>query len=75
MATLRYERRFPRFPAKYLREWFTPNEAKLLAILLHMVGPARIVFEEAGNVPEPPEDEVFMKRQISRLYEEVKDWE
>ncbi|MDR2143976.1 MAG: hypothetical protein LBP29_06375 [Treponema sp.] len=72
MATLRYKRRFPWFPAKYLKEWFTPSEAKLLAILLHMAGPARAVFEEARNLSEPPEDEVFMNRQISKLYEEVR---
>ncbi|MDR2798126.1 MAG: hypothetical protein LBB80_07260, partial [Treponema sp.] len=58
MAVLRYERRFPRLSTKELILWFTPNDAKLLALLLHMAEPAKKVFEEALDVPEPPEDEV-----------------
>jgi hypothetical protein len=40
-----------------------------------MAEPAKKVFEEALDVPEPPEDEVLMNQLISKLYEEVRDWE
>jgi hypothetical protein len=76
LARLRYE---DRLPVKHLREWFTPREVTLLAIILHMVEPAKTVFEEARDVPEPPdmEDEVLMNKWIYKLYEEAEglEWE
>jgi hypothetical protein len=75
MATLRYKRHFPRLSTKDMRGWFTPNETKLLAILLHMVEPAKAVFEEAREVPEPPQDDTPMNDLIYKLYEEVRGWE
>jgi hypothetical protein len=75
MADLYYQRRFPGLSTRELRGWFTPREVKLLAILLHMAEPARAVFKEAGEIPEPPEDDVPMNRLIGRLYEEVREWE
>jgi hypothetical protein len=71
MAMLRYNR--PRLSTNAMRKWFTPKEIQLLAILLYMVKPARAVFVEAGEVPEPPEPEdVPMNDLIYKLYEEVK---
>lgn len=74
LARLRYEERLS---AKQLREWFTPRELTLLALILHMVKPAEAVFEEAHNVSEPPnmEEGVLMNKWIYKLYEEVEDWE
>jgi hypothetical protein len=74
MAELRYEHRFPGLSTKELKRWVTPGEIKLLAILLHMVEPAKKTFKEAGEVPEPPEDSIPMNRLIGRLYEEAKEW-
>jgi hypothetical protein len=51
LARLRYEERFPRLSMKCLRQWFTPREATLLALILHMVKPAITVFKEARDVP------------------------
>ncbi|MDR0683779.1 MAG: hypothetical protein LBF83_01430 [Spirochaetaceae bacterium] len=74
MARLRYEERLP---TKHLREWFTPREVTLLAIILHMVDASLGLFEEAHDVPEPPdmEDGVLLNKRIHKLYEEVEGWE
>ncbi|MDR2052622.1 MAG: hypothetical protein LBP80_04330 [Treponema sp.] len=74
IAELRYERRFPGLSTRELRRWHTPQDTKLIAILLHMVEPAKAVFAKAGEVPEPPEDDTPMNRLIGRLYEEAKEW-
>jgi len=73
MALFRYERGFPRLPTKYMKIWFTPNEKKLLCILLHMTEPASKVFTIAENIPEPPQDEVYMNQLLYKLYEDVED--
>ena len=70
MAFLHFERRLTK---KQMEFWFTPNETKLLAILLHMVKPAAEVFEQAGDIPDPSENSVSMNQLLYRLYEEVKD--
>jgi hypothetical protein len=75
MAMLRYEYRFPRLSTKNLKIWMTPSEVKLLDILLYMAKPASEVFERAGDLPEPPEDDVPMNRLLYKLYEEVEGWE
>jgi len=75
MASLRYDNRFIRLPDKYMKIWFTSSEVKLLGIILHMAEPARKVFEDAGEVPPPYEDEVPMNELIYRLYEEVRNGE
>jgi hypothetical protein len=76
MSMLRYKRCCPKLSTKDMRRWFTPKEVQLLTILLYMVKPARAVFEEADEVPEPPEPEdIFMYDPIYKLYEEVKTWE
>jgi hypothetical protein len=71
MAALRYEHRFPGLPKRKLKDWFTPNEVKLLSILLYMAEPAKEVFIQANNIPEPPDDDIPMNRLIKRLYDEV----
>jgi hypothetical protein len=53
MAYLRYNLHCPRLSRKQLQYWFTESEVNLLAIILHMDGPAREVFEETGDVPDP----------------------
>ena len=76
MASLRYDHRFVRLPARYMKIWFTPGETNLLGIILHMAEPAGKVFEDAGEVPPPPyEDEVPMNKLIYKLYEEVRNLE
>ena len=75
MALLRYDHRFIRLPTRYMKIWFTSSEVKLLGIILHMVEPARKVFEDAGEVPPPYEDEVPMNKLIYKLYEEVRNLE
>jgi len=75
MASLRYDYRIGRLSKKNMKIWFTPGEIKLLGILLHMAEPASKVFEDAGEVPQPYEDEVPMNKLIYKLYEEVREWE
>ena len=69
MAFLHFERRLSK---KQMAFWFTPNETKLLAILLHTVKPAGEVFIKIDGIPEPPEDSVPMNELLYRLYEDVK---
>ena len=73
MALLRYERSFPKLPTEYMKIWFTPNENKLLSIILHMAEPASEVLIKAENIPEPPQDEVHMNQLLYKLYEDVED--
>jgi hypothetical protein len=78
MALFRYEQYFSRLSTKKLKLWFTPNEVKLLAILLHMVEPAEAVFEKANDDLKPPESKApanQMIHLINKLYNEVKYWE
>jgi hypothetical protein len=70
MAFLHFERRLTK---KQMEYWFTPNETKLLSILLHMVKPAQKVFEQVDSIPDPPESGAPMNELLFRLYEEVKD--
>jgi len=75
MASLRYDYHFVRLRSKQMKTWFTPGETNLLGIILHMAEPARRVFEDAVEVPQPYEDEVPMNELIYKLYNEVSDWE
>jgi hypothetical protein len=75
MAMLRYEYRGFRLSKRKLKDWFTPNEVKLLGILLYMAEPAKEVFIQAGDVTELPDDDTPMNRWIKRLYDEVEEWE
>jgi hypothetical protein len=71
MAALHYEHGLLGLSKRKLKSWFTPNEVKLLSILLYMAEPAREVFIQANDVPEPPDDDIPMNRLIKRLYDEV----
>ncbi|MDR0721191.1 MAG: hypothetical protein LBF75_00150, partial [Treponema sp.] len=73
LAALRYERGFPRLRRKEVQQWFTPRDVKLLAILLHMVEPAKIGFKEASNIPPElsPQDDVPMNKLLYKLYKEA----
>jgi len=74
MAVLRYKYSlFTRLSLRKMKMWFTSNDVKLLGIILHMAEPAGKMFIEAGDVPEPPEDDVPMNQLIGKLYEGVKD--
>jgi hypothetical protein len=55
LAYHRYKLCCPRISNKQLRYWFTPNEVKLLGVILHMTGPASNVFVDVGDVPDPLE--------------------
>jgi hypothetical protein len=74
LASLRYDYFFGRLSRKQLQIWCTPSEVKLLIIILHMAEPASKTFEEAGDIPEPPEDEVPMNDLIYKLYQEIEEW-
>ncbi|MDR1174227.1 MAG: hypothetical protein LBK83_01985 [Treponema sp.] len=77
MAYLRYNLHCPRLSKKQLQDWFTPSEVDLLAIILHMAGPAREVFEEACCVPDPlkkDENDVPMNKLLCDLYRDSKRW-
>jgi hypothetical protein len=71
---------FTRITKKQLKYWFTPNEVQLLAIILHMVKPAKDTFEEAGDVSGLPEKlknyekDVPMNKLLHDLYKDSKQW-
>jgi hypothetical protein len=71
LAMLRYEYRFFGLSKRKLKAWFTPNEVKLLGVLLYMTDQAKKVFIQANDVPEPPDDNIPMNQLIKRLYDEV----
>jgi hypothetical protein len=58
-----------------LKNWFTPNEVKLLQILIYMVKPAKEVFVQADDITELPDDDTPMNRLLKRLYNTVEDME
>jgi hypothetical protein len=76
-ATLRYKRYCPCWLRKeQMRDWFTSREVKLLAIILHMAGPASKMFVDVGDVPDPKQDRnnVSMNKMLYKLYGEANRW-
>jgi hypothetical protein len=74
IANLRYKC-CPPLSFRKMKMWFMPEDLKLLSIVLHLAEPAKNVFIKAGNIPEPPEDDVPMNKLIRRLYKEMKNWQ
>jgi hypothetical protein len=75
MAMLYYEHRIFGLSKRKLKYWFTPNEVKLLGLLLYMVEPAKERFIQADDVTDAPDDDTPMNHLIKRLYDEVEGWE
>jgi hypothetical protein len=75
MAMLHYEHRVFGLSKRKLKTWITPNEVKLLGLLLYMVEPAKLCFIQADDVTDAPDDDIPMNRLIKRLYDEVEGWE
>jgi len=73
MASLRYDYRIGRLSKKKMETWFRPGDINMLGLLLHMAEPARKLSIDAGEVPQPYEDEVPMNKLIYKLYEEVRE--
>ena len=57
---------------KKIYSWFTPNDLKLLKIVLLLAKPASNVFIQVGGVPEPPYNDNKMYKSIRFLYKKVK---
>jgi hypothetical protein len=76
LAYLRYKLRCSRLSTKQLRYWFTSNELQLLAIILYMAKPAREVFKEAGDIPDPSKDKnnAPMNELLYRFFKDMKQW-
>jgi len=73
MAVLRFEHCFlTRLSKRILKKWFTPNDVKLLSLILYMAKPAKKVFIEVDSLSEPPENNVPMNVLIRKLYDLVK---
>jgi hypothetical protein len=71
MAMLHYRYRIFGLSKRELKAWFTPNEVKLLGILLYMAEPAKECFIEANDVTDVPDDDIPMNHLIKRLYDEI----
>jgi hypothetical protein len=73
LARLYLNTPFQRLSKKQIRQFITPNERKLMSIVLRMSDAAAACFVPCDTVDEPPDDDAAMNQLIKQLYEKSED--